>query len=70
MSETMYKCTICEREWPELPAGTVQLTTTKRGGRGHATTYRFPPPDGGIHVITKQRVSVPSQDAQEKIDVI
>jgi hypothetical protein len=52
MSETMYKCTICEREWPELPAGTVQLTTTKRGGRGHANTFRFP--DNSIHVITKQ----------------
>ncbi len=60
MSETIFVCRICEREWVTLPEGIVQLTTTKRGGRGHANTYKFP--DNSIHVITKQT----AKNAEEK----
>jgi len=56
----MYKCKLCERTWDTLPEGAVQLTTRKRGGRGHANVYRFS--DGITHVIKKQTAT----NAEEK----
>jgi len=52
MSKKIFFCTLCERTWDELPDDAVQLTTTKRGGNGLRTTYRFA--DGSIHVIVKR----------------
>ena len=49
----VFICTLCEREWTTLPDDAVQLTTTKRGGNGLRTTYRF---GGTIHVIKKKTV--------------
>jgi len=60
VSETIFVCRICERTWDELPDDAVQLTTTKRGGNGLRTTYRFA--EGSIHVITKQT----AKNAEEK----
>ena len=57
----VFFCTLCEKTWDQLPDA-VQLTTTKRGGRGHANTYRFTA-DGSIHVIKKK--TVPSTEEQQ-----
>jgi hypothetical protein len=49
----VFYCTLCEKTWEDqLPEGAVHLTAPKRGGNGHAATYRFA--DGSIHVIKKQ----------------
>jgi hypothetical protein len=48
---TVFFCKLCEKSWTTLPEGSVQLTHGKRGGDGHANTYRFA--DGSIHVIKK-----------------
>jgi hypothetical protein len=64
MREIVFVCRICERTWDTLPEGAVQLTTRKRGGRGHVNTFRFP--DNSIHIIVKQTVS----STEEQSDVI
>jgi len=60
MSEktTVFFCTLCEKAWQKLPEGAVRLTT-KRGGNGVRTTYRFA--DNSVHVITTAK-------AEEKKD--
>src|SRR5260370_5257065 len=37
---TVFFCTLCSKTWDALPEGAV-LTTTKRGGNGLRTMYRF-----------------------------
>jgi len=59
-ANTIFSCTLCERTWDTLPEGAVQITTTKRGGNGIRTTYRFA--DGSIHAIVKRA----AQSAKEK----
>src|SRR6266853_6157393 len=46
--DKVFFCKLCERTWPELPAGAVRLTNNRGRGHAHVNTYRFA--DGSIHV--------------------
>jgi hypothetical protein len=57
----VYFCTLCEKTWLELSDDAVPLTT-KRGGNGTRTTYRFA--DGSIHVIKQQTAKNADKEQQ------
>jgi hypothetical protein len=46
------RCKICDKEYSEVPADAVRLTSA-RGGRGHSVIYRFS--DGSVHALVKIR---------------